>query len=85
MPDRPPLGRSSFPIRDPASIRRARLERGMTQGDVAAFVGVSRSAVAHWEIGTNTGVTVQYAYRLASALAVEFTSLFVTEGSPDDR
>ena len=32
-----------------ARIRAARLERGWTQDDLAAAVGVSRSAVAQWE------------------------------------
>lgn len=32
-----------------ARIRAARIARGMTQADLAAAIGVSRSAVAQWE------------------------------------
>ena len=44
MPPDEPLSASSG-----ARIRAARLERGWTQDDLAAAVGVSRSAVAQWE------------------------------------
>ncbi len=34
-----------------ARIRQVRREKGLTQGDLAEAVGVSRSAVAQWETG----------------------------------
>jgi transcriptional regulator with XRE-family HTH domain len=39
----------TLPTSTGARIRAARLERGWTQDDLAAAVGVSRSAVAQWE------------------------------------
>lgn len=36
-----------------AVIARERKKRGMTQGDVADFVGVSKAAVSKWELGVS--------------------------------
>ncbi len=36
-----------------AVIARERRRRGMTQGDVADFVGVSKAAVSKWELGSS--------------------------------
>lgn len=36
------------------AIRTARLERGLTQGELAARIGVSQSTISFWENGTET-------------------------------
>ncbi len=50
-------------------IRAARQERGLTQGELAAQIGVSRSAVAQWETGRAGQVTGNLA-RIANVLGV---------------
>jgi transcriptional regulator with XRE-family HTH domain len=47
MDDRP----SSIDIAIGAAIRAARFSRGLTQGDLAARVGVTRAAIASYETG----------------------------------
>ncbi len=50
-------------------IRTAREDQGWTQDQLAAAVGVSRSAVAQWETGRAGQVTTNLT-RVASALGV---------------
>jgi transcriptional regulator with XRE-family HTH domain len=50
-------------------IRIARLDRGLTQDQLAGNVGVSRSAVAQWETG-RTGQITGNLSRIAEALEV---------------
>jgi len=52
-----------------ARIRTARQELGWTQDQLAAAVGVSRSAVAQWETGRAGQVTANLT-RVAAALGV---------------
>ena len=52
-----------------ARIRTAREEQGWTQDQLAAAVGVSRSAVAQWETGHAGQVTTNLT-RVASTLGV---------------
>jgi len=52
-----------------ARIRTAREEQGWTQDQLAAAVGVSRSAVAQWETGRAGQVTTNLT-RIASVLSV---------------
>ena len=52
-----------------ARIRTAREEQGWTQDQLAAAVGVSRSAVAQWETGRAGQVTTNLT-RVASTLGV---------------
>jgi transcriptional regulator with XRE-family HTH domain len=52
-----------------ARIRAARLARAMTQADLAAAVGVSRSAVAQWET-ERSGQVRGNLTRIASVLGV---------------
>ena len=52
-----------------ARIRAARVDRGMTQADLAGSVGVSRSAVAQWET-ERAGQVRGNLTRIASALGV---------------
>ena len=73
-----PVVCSSYLIKDRAFLRAVRRSRGMTQDDVAEIVGVSRSAVAHWEIGRNRGVSPTHAHRLARALIEPLDAIFVT-------
>lgn len=55
-------------------IREARLDRGLTQDQLAAEVGVSRSAVAQWETG-RTGQVTGNLSRIAMALEVNVEHL----------
>ena len=57
-----------------ARIRAARLARGMTQADLAAEVGVSRSAVAQWET-ERSGQVRGNLTRIAAVLAVSVEQL----------
>lgn len=57
------------PARIGARIRAARMERGLTQDQLAVAVGVSRSAVAQWETGRAGQITGNLT-RIASVLAV---------------
>lgn len=50
-------------------IRDTRRDRGMTQDQLAAVVGVSRSAVAQWETGRAGQITGNLT-RIADALSV---------------
>jgi transcriptional regulator with XRE-family HTH domain len=52
-----------------ARIRTAREEQGWTQDQLAAAVGVSRSAVAQWETGRAGQVTTNLT-RVAASLGV---------------
>lgn len=38
----------------PEAIRAARLERALTQGELAARIGVSQGTISFWESGTET-------------------------------
>lgn len=60
-----------------ARIRAARLARGMTQADLAAAVGVTRSAVAQWET-ERAGQVRTNLTRVAGALGVSVQ--FLLEG-----
>lgn len=55
-------------------IRAARMEREMTQADLASAVGVSRSAVAQWETD-RTGQVRGNLTRIAAVLGVSVGSL----------
>jgi transcriptional regulator with XRE-family HTH domain len=57
-------------------IRRARLARGMTQAELGAAVGVSRSAVAQWETDRAGQVRGNLA-RIAAVLGIS-VGLLVT-------
>jgi transcriptional regulator with XRE-family HTH domain len=59
-------------------IRRARVSRGMTQAELAALVGVTRSAVAQWETGRAGQVTGNLA-RIADALGLPVDRLIGRE------
>jgi transcriptional regulator with XRE-family HTH domain len=55
-------------------IRTVRLDRGLTQTQLAIMVGVSRSAVAQWETG-RTGQVTGNLSRIADALEVSVEHL----------
>ena len=57
------------PVHIGARIRAVRAENGLTQDQLAAAVGVSRSAVAQWETGRAGQITGNLT-RIASVLAV---------------
>jgi transcriptional regulator with XRE-family HTH domain len=59
-------------------IRAARVERGWTQEDLAAAVGVSRSAVAQWETD-RAGQLRANLTRIAEALGISVEHLLYGE------
>lgn len=59
-------------------IRAGRVDRGLTQDQFAAQVGVSRSAVAQWETG-RTGQLTGNLSRIARALEVSVEHLMYGE------
>lgn len=61
-----------------ARIRAARLERGWTQDDLAAAVGVSRSAVAQWETDRAGQIRANLT-RVAEALEISVEHLLYGE------
>lgn len=63
------------------TIRRLRREAGLTQRELAARVGVDKSAVAHWEGGG--GIALERIADLAAALDADLGAL-LAEG-PDRR
>jgi DNA-binding XRE family transcriptional regulator len=64
-----------------SSLRRRRLDCGLTQAELAARAGVSRQLVAAVEAGHNAPA-VDAALRLARALAVGVEELFAPEPAP---
>lgn len=58
---------------DPGLGRLIRLRAGLTQGEMANLLGVDRSAIARWELGTRTPRTdILIRYRdLLDRLAAE--------------
>lgn len=61
-----------------ARIRAARLDRGWTQDDLAAAVGVSRSAVAQWETDRAGQIRANLT-RIAEVLAISVEHLLYGE------
>lgn len=71
-PGQTPETTSDAPVGE--RIRVARLARGLTQGDLAAMVGVSRSAVAQWETDRSGQVRRNLA-RVAATLGLNVADL----------
>ncbi len=67
-----------------ARIRAARVTRGMTQADLAAAVGVTRSAVAQWETD-RAGQLRGNVARIASALGISVGHLIQGDPHGDAR
>lgn len=60
----------------PERIKTLRLRRGLTQGQLAIFVGVSQTAVAAWENGKRAVPRGSHLLRLGEALGFEAKDLF---------
>lgn len=69
--------RRSYRVRDRMFLRLKRESRNLSQADMAAFIGVSRSAVAHWESGANPRVEIDHAELIATLLDEPMKALFV--------
>lgn len=61
---------------DGAKIANLRELAGMTQVDLAAKLGLDRSAIAHWETGRKSPRAITFK-RLCKALGVEPAALLV--------
>lgn len=64
-------------------IRKARLERGMTQQELGSLVGVQKSAIAKYENGKVVNIKRSTLQKIASALSIRPSELIFTE-SPKD-
>ena len=64
-------------------IRKARLERGMTQQELGNLVGVQKSAIAKYENGKVVNIKRSTLQKIASALNIRPSDLIFTE-SPKD-
>ena len=64
-------------------IRKARLERGMTQQELGAIVGVQKSAIAKYENGKVVNIKRSTLQKIASALNIRPSELVFAE-SPRD-
>jgi transcriptional regulator with XRE-family HTH domain len=58
-----------------ANIRRLRLAKGWSQGDLAAAIDAQQPSISHIENG-RANPTLLFLEALAHALGVEFTELF---------
>lgn len=65
-------------------VKERRTAGGMTQGDLAARLGVDRSTVAQWETGARTPTTDKLP-ALAEALGCGIADLFGPPGENADR
>ena len=71
-PMHPPMLKTAL-VRN--SVQRRRLERGMTQEQLATRVGVTRHTIINIERG-RTRPSILLAYRIADALSTTVTDLF---------
>ena len=65
-----------------ARVRRARIAAGLSQANLAAAIGVRRSAVAQWENGHGTSPTPEHMAQVASKTGVQFEWLATGRGTP---
>lgn len=73
---RPPR---AYHIRDRRFLRLKRESRSLSQADLAKFIGVSRSAVTHWESGANLRVSPEHGELIAIVLDEPIHALFVVD------
>ncbi len=64
-------------------IKKARLERGMTQQELGDIVGVQKSAIAKYECGRVVNIKRSTLQKIAKALNIRPSELIFTE-SPRD-
>lgn len=64
-------------------IRKARLERGLTQQELGNLVGVQKSAIAKYENGRVVNIKRSTLQKIAGALNIKPSELIFTE-SPKD-
>lgn len=64
-------------------IKKARLERGLTQQELGDIVGVQKSAIAKYENGRVVNIKRSTLQKIASALNIRPSELIFTE-SPRD-
>ena len=53
-----------------AKIKAVRVERGLSQNELAALIGVTSAAISNWEAGTRENIRGKALFSLASALGV---------------
>lgn len=64
-------------------IKKARLERGLTQQELGAIVGVQKSAIAKYESGRVVNIKRNTLQKIAKALKMRPSEL-VFDGSPKE-
>lgn len=79
LPKRPNRQPRSYRIRNRTFLRLKRESRNLSQADLAAFIGVSRSAVAHWESGANGGIAPEHAELISIVLDEPMKALFTVD------
>lgn len=57
-----------------SKIAQARLEKGMTQGQLAEAIGVKPSQIANWELGYRKP-KMDALMRIGNALGIDWTTL----------
>jgi transcriptional regulator with XRE-family HTH domain len=67
--------KSQTAIERGATIRRARTDKGLSQEQLAAHIGVSRAAVSQWEKGFVDDIRPEFAFRLSILLNIELDQL----------
>ena len=65
-----------------AEVIRMRMNRNLTQTQLARLVGTSQPAIARLESGNHNNVTLSFLYRVARALEVEPQLKFVAVRRP---
>lgn len=66
-----------------ARIRQTRLDKGLTQNELARLVHVSREAVSQWESGDSKGLKPENLVRVAKVLGVDVE--YLVTGKPSVR
>jgi transcriptional regulator with XRE-family HTH domain len=63
-------------------VAEIRLDRGLTQAEIAAAIGVSRQTVTHWETAARCEIEMRGVRKLARVLRVRVDDLRAPAGTP---
>ena len=66
-----------------AKIRALRVERGLSQKELAALIGVTSAAISNWEAGTRENIRGKALFSLAAALGVGPEDLLTRPQAPE--
>ena len=75
-----PVGRPRVPVdANREKIRELRLEKGLTQEDIADTLGYSTARITQFETGSISGVPLDALKQLAEIFEVDYTELLAEE------